>query len=271
MIAVTLRKALHDSRRTIQWLAIGLGLYALFIMGYYPTVLDQSEKFDDLLQSYPKEMIAMFYSGDVEDFSISDPGNWVHTEFMIWTLLILGAMVIAQAFNSITNAERDGTLDLMLSFPVTRRAYLLGRIANTAITILVVLAVCFVVFVLSTVIWPEIDLPLGRLALGVGGAFLPLMVVAGFTTLLSVIVPSSQHFAGALAYLFLMGSYLVHTFAVGIESLHPLQPVFLFHYYDLSTVIRDGVPWGDWALLAGVALAYFALAWWWVDKKELSV
>jgi len=270
-MSATLRKALHDSRRTIIWLAIGLGSYALFIMAYYPTVLDQAAKFDDLLQSYPKQVIAMFYSGDVEDFSIGDPGNWLSTEFMIWAMLILGAMVIAQAFNTITNAERDGTLDLMLSFPVTRRAYLLGRIANMAITILVTLTACFAIFVLSTVLWPEIDLPFGRLALGVYGAFLPLMVVGGFTTLLTVIVPSSQHYAGPLAYLFLMGSYLVHTFAVGIDSLRQRRGLFFFHYYDLSGVFRDGVPWGDWAPLAGVALLYFALAWWWVDNKALGV
>jgi ABC-type transport system involved in multi-copper enzyme maturation permease subunit len=267
----TLRKALHDSRRTIMWLAIGLGSYALFIMAYYPSVVKQSAKFDDLLQSYPEGVIAMFYSGDVSEFSISDPGNWLNSEFMLWTLLMLGAMVIAQAFNSITNAERDGTLDLMLSFPVSRRAYLLGRIANTAITILATLTVCFLVFVLSTFLWSEFDVPLDRLALGVYGAFLPLMVVAGFTTLLTVIVPSSQHYAGPLAYLFLMGSYLIHTFSVAIDSLHPLRKVFLFHYYDASAVIRDGLPWGDWMLLAGVALLYMVLAWWLVDKKELGV
>ncbi len=270
-MVATLRKALHDSRRTIMWLAIGLGSYALFIMAYYPTVLDQAAKFDDLLQSYPKQVIAMFYSGDVSEFSIADPGNWLSSEFMIWAMLTLGVMVVAQAFNSITNAERDGTLDLMLSFPVSRRAYLLGRVANMAITILVTLVVCFVVFVLSTLLWTEIDLPFGRLALALAGAFLPLMVVGGFTTLLTVILPSSRHYAGPLAYLFLMGSYLIHTFAVGIDSLRPLRKVFFFHYYDLSRVIRDGVPWGDWAVLAGVALLYFVLAWWLVDKKELGV
>ena len=270
-VAAVLRKALHDSRRMILWLAIGLGLYALFIMAYYPTIIDQSEKYDELLESYPKEMLAMFYSGDPAELSFSEPGNWVHGEFMLWTELIMGAMVIAQAFNSVTNAERDNTLDVMLSFPVSRRAYLVGRILNTAITILLVLTACFLVFVASKYLWPEFDVSLWRLALGIYGAFLPLMVVAGFTYLLATVVPSSRHFAGALAYLFLMGSYLVYSFALAIDKLHVLQPVFLFDYYNSGLTIREGADLPRWGVLAAVALAYIALAWWRVDKKELVV
>lgn len=270
-MAAVLRKSLHDTRRTILWLAFGLGLYALFIMAYYPTVSKQGKKFDDLLKDYPKSIIAMVYQGDPADFSISNPGNWIGTEFMSWILLIIGALIIGQTFNALTNAERDGTLDLMLSFPVSRRTYLLGRIANTAILVLVVLTTCFLVFAASTFIWKEFDVSILRLAIGVYGAFFPLMVMAGFTTLLATTLPSSSRFAGPAAYLFMMGSYLVHSFSIAIDKLHPLRGIFLFHYYDASVLIRHGVRWGDWGLLAAVALIYFALAWWWFDKKELGV
>ena len=54
------RKALYDSRKTVIWLAIGLALYMVFIMSFFPTIVDQGQEFDDLIKSYPKGMISMF-------------------------------------------------------------------------------------------------------------------------------------------------------------------------------------------------------------------
>ncbi|RPJ02813.1 MAG: hypothetical protein EHM39_01045 [Chloroflexi bacterium] len=265
------RKAFHDSRRFVFWLSVGTFLYILLIMLFYPSMIEQSEQLDELMESYPKEMMQAFYGGDVDDLSVSEPGNYVQSQFITWLVLMLGAIVIVQAFNAITNAERDGTLDVMLSLPVSRRAYLLGRIANTAVVTLLVLAASWLPLWLSTYIWPEFDVSPGRLALGIFGAFWPVIVVAGFAYLLACVIPSSKHFAGPLSYLFLFGSYILYMFAVSIESLNSLKPVFLFDYYSGGQIIREGVDLGNWALMILVALVYFALAWWRIDKKELGV
>jgi ABC-2 type transport system permease protein len=270
MMAV-FRKALRDSRRMNIWLAIGLVSYALFVMAFYSSIVDQSEELDDLLDSYPDEMIAMFYGGDVADLSITDPGTYVQSQYTLWVVLIMGAIVIGQAFNAITNAERDGTLDVMLSLPVSRRRMLLGRIGNTAVSILVVIIASWVAFGISTVIWPEFDVGVLDLAIGFFGAFFPLMVITGFTYMLATLVPSSRHMAGALAYLFLLGSYLVYVFSLGVEALNDIQPLMLFDYYNSAVAIREGVQWGDWATLSLVALAYFGVAYWAIDRKELGV
>ncbi len=270
MIAV-FQKAFRDSRRMIFWLGFGSALYILFVMAFYPSMLEQGDDLNEMLESYPDEMIAMFYSGDVEDFDVANPGTYIQTQFMLWMILMMGAIVIAQGFNALTNAERDGTLDVMMSLPVTRRRYLVGRLLNTAAGLVILLGVCYGTLLLSGVIWPEFDVDAGRLALGVFGAFFPLMLVASFTYLLAAMVPSSQHWCGPVAYLFLMGSWLVYSFATALEQLEPLKPVFFFHYYDAGQVINHGVSVGDWALLAAVGAVYALLAWWRVDHKEFGV
>ncbi len=270
-MAPVLAKAFHDSRRSMFWLAFGFGLYVLFIMAFYPSIVDQSAEMDKLIKSYPKELLGMFYSGDIEDFSVSEPGGYVYTQFLLWEELILGSIVIAHAFNAVTNAERDGTLDVMLSLPVSRRRYLLARIANTTLVVLVVLASSWAVLAVSTLIWPEFDVSILRLAEGVIGTALPIMVVTGFTYALATFLPSSARFAGPLAYLFLMGSYLIFSFASALDQLKPLKPVFFFDYFDGGEVIRAGIDVGNWALLLAVTAVYIALAWWRIDKKELGV
>jgi ABC-type transport system involved in multi-copper enzyme maturation permease subunit len=265
------RKALYDSRRTMLWLAVGLGLYVLALMSFYPTLANDSAKFDELIQSYPKSLMSMVYQGDIADFSISNPGTFIQTEFTSWLLLIVGAIGIGQVFNVFTNAERDGSMDMFLSLPVSRRSYLVGRVLNTALMILVVLTSMFVAFWISSLIWTQFDVNVGRLALGIYGGFFPLMVIISFAYLLAAVVPSSKHFAGPVAYLFMIGSYLIHSFSGSVKTLSDIRPLFLYHYYSAADIINHGVNLGDWVLLAAVSLVYLALAWWLVDRKELGV
>ncbi|NDJ77876.1 MAG: ABC transporter permease subunit, partial [Chloroflexi bacterium] len=171
----------------------------------------------------------------------------------------------------VTNAERDGTLDVMLSLPVKRRDYLLARFVNTAWTTLAVLGACFGVLVLATVIWPEFDVNIGKLAQGIFGAFFLIMAVAGPAYMLTVLVPSSKRWAGPVAYLYLVGSYLLFSLSVMIETLEKFKPVFIFNYYSIGPIMRDGADLGDWLVLAAVALAGFGVAWWYFDRKQLGV
>lgn len=270
-MAAVFRKAFRDSRRGTLWLAIGLGLYMVFILSFFPTIMDESEKFDELLESYPKEMLSLFYGGDVEDLSLSDPATFLQTYFSTYGMLLLGAVAIGQAFNAVTNAERDQTLDLMLSFPVSRRRYLLARMVNTICTAVIVLTVIWGILWGGSLIVTEFDLSAGELALGVYGALLPILVIAGFAYVLATFIPASKHFAGALAYLFMMGSYLIYSFSGAVDQLVAYRPVFLFHYYDMRALLRGDVAWGDSLVLIGVALVYFSVAYWRIDKKELGV
>lgn len=270
-MAAMFRKAFRDSRRSTFWLSLGFGLYVMFLMAFYPSVKDQADQWKELVNSYPEGVLAMFYGGDMADFDMTEPGTWVQVEFASYSVLILGAIVVVQAFNAFTNAERDHSMDMLLSLPVSRRRYLLGRLLNTAVVMALVLAACLAAFLLSTLLWPEFDAPAANLALSMIGAFLFLMVVAGYSYLLAVVVPSSRRFAGAIAYLVLIGSFLVYGFSTVVEALEPVQPLLLQHYFNMGTVIRDGAQFRDWAVMAVTALIYFALAWWLVDRKELGV
>ncbi|MEB2289226.1 MAG: ABC transporter permease subunit [Anaerolineae bacterium] len=265
------RKAFHDSRRSAFWLSLGFGLYVLFLMAMYPAVKSQADEWQKLIDSYPEGVLTMFYGGDVAEFDMTEPGTWVQTEFASYSVLILGAIVILQAFNAFTNAERDHTIDMLLSLPVSRRHYLLGRALNTTLVMTLVLAACLAGFLVAMTLWPEFDPSAANLALGMIGALLYLLVVAGYSYLLAVVVPSSRRFAGATAYLLLIGSFLVYGLSGVVESLERVRPLLLPHYFNMGTTIRDGAQLGDWAVMAVTALVYFALAWWRVDRKELGV
>jgi ABC-type transport system involved in multi-copper enzyme maturation permease subunit len=265
------RKSLRDSRWGLLWLSLALAGYAVLVMSLFPSIVEQAEDVNKLIEQYPPEIMAFIgYSADASTIDLAEPGGYLQSQFIIWLVLIVGALVIAQAFNSVTNAERDGTLDVMLSLPMRRRTYLVGRYLYTLTYILLVLTACFAAFVLSMMLFPEFDLPLGELALAVYGAALPLALTASFAYLLAVLLPSRHRFGGPLAYLFLFGSYLFHSLSMAFEALKNLRPLFFFEYYSARIVVVEGVRWADWALLGALILLYGFIAWWRIDAKELG-
>lgn len=265
------RKAIHDSLRSVLWLVIGLVLYMALLMLFYPEMVKQSATLDEMLQKMPKTFIGMFAGDDVENFSVADPANFLQVRYTSFLLLIVGSMALAQGFNAVINAERDGTLDVMMSLPISRRRYLLGRMANTVSMLLVVLVVSFVVLTGFSLIIDEFSLTPGDLARAIFASFFPVVTVAAFGYMLSVLVPSSRSYAGAVAYFTLFGSYLIYGFASTVDALDIIRPLMLFHYYNAADIIHSGVKIGDVVVLSIATLAFAGTAWWAVDKKEFGV
>ena len=267
------KKTFRDSQRTILWLSIGLGLYAIMIMSFYPSMIEQEENLNKLLESYPEEFISFFYGGvdDASEISISEPAGYLQSQFTPWMLLILGAVVIVQGFNTFTNAERDGSIDVMLSLPITRRDLLLGRLLSSITGTLLVLTACFLGFVVSKMIWSEFTMTITDIAVAIYGAFPVLLVITCFTYVVALFIPSSRHFAGAIAYLFLIGSYLLYGLSGLSDALKELRPLNLFDYYNVRAMVNEGLEPGKLMIIFAAAAVYYALAWWQVDRKELGV
>jgi len=68
------KKAMRDSQRTILWLGIGLGLYALLMVSFYPMMKEQEDSYQEMLDAYPEELMSVFMGGDFnpDDFSLTD-------------------------------------------------------------------------------------------------------------------------------------------------------------------------------------------------------
>lgn len=264
------RKALYDSRRVIFWLAVGLGLYAIFAVSLFPAIAENGDSYNEMIENMPEEFAGLF-GGDAASLDFTTPDAFISVEFFVWTVLILGAVVIVQAFNALTNAERDGTMDVLMAFPISRRAVLAGRFLNTLVTQAIVLTVIFLMLWLSTGIWPEFDLTVGELLAMSYGPLVILVPTAAFCYALATVVPSSKRWAGTLAYTLFFGMYFVHGLAGTSDAIKGIQPFMLFDYYNALEMSREGLDIFKVVLMALLSVALLAVAWWRVDEKELGV
>ncbi len=264
-------KAFRESRRLNLWVSIGLALYTAFVLSIYPTIFEQQEEFNELLQNYPPELLSMMGVSSGQNTNIADPGFFLQVYVGTWAVLILGVLVTMQAFNAVTNAERNGTLDVMLSYPVTRRDYLLARMANTAVTILISLTVITVLVLGATAMLPEFEVDPLKLILAMYSGFFLLMTQAGLSYLLASFVPSSRRWAGAVALTIFIGSYLIFGFASNSLAVESIRGLLMFNYYNAGEIINEGVNLADWLVLGGAGLLLVAIAYWRIDHKELAV
>jgi ABC-2 type transport system permease protein len=266
-----LSKAFYDSRRTMLWLGIGLAVFALITIGTFPTVQAEAENLNAAMEAVPEELMGLLGGVDVGEFNLGDPVIYLNSQFFIWAVLILGATIIVQALNATINAERNGTLDVMLSLPITRRELLIGRFLNTVITLLVVLTIIYITLIASSFIWEEFALTPVELAGIVYGSLLILIPFTAIAYCLPSFVLSSRGFTGAILYLVFFGMYLLHGLSGLSDVLVDLRPLFLFDYYNANEIVSDGLRLSDVLIMAAVTVIFGGLAYWRIDEKPLGI
>lgn len=243
---------------------VTLALYGLLMAQFYGTIVDQADQFEELLESYPKEMMAFF--GDFGD--LVTPSGYLNLEYFVLMPLILGVFSILIGSGLLAGDEESGRLDLIMAHPVSRLALFWGRSLAFVVATLAILALS----------WLGLYIPASWTRLHVGWieltqAFLSLfgvLVLFGMLALwLSLILPS-RRMAAMVAGIALVGSYFVTSLARINADLEPIAKLSPLNYYQGGEAI-EGLNVG-WAVSLPMAAGLFAvLAWRHFERRDIRV
>lgn len=122
----------RDRRRWLIWWTVGIVAFIGFTVAFYPVIKDQPS-FDDVFKDAPDAVKALVGARG----SITTPSGYLHSQFFSGPFPFLFVFYsVAVAARSLAGAEEDGTLELLLSNPVTRTRVAIERYAATvALTI----------------------------------------------------------------------------------------------------------------------------------------
>ena len=246
---------LRRGRMLILWVSVVSMLYAGIITAFYPTILQNAEQFQQMLEIYPKELMAAF--GITGDFGA--PGTFINSYIyqFLWPLVAAIAGILL-ATRVATDAD-TGFLDLPLSSRLPRMRYLGATILAQALG-LAALSALTIVAIVAVDLFIEPDFDIARLALAGVHAFAMAAAIAGVTTALAVVFLDRGR-AGGIAAAILILMYLLNVIAQLSPDVGALEAVSAFHYFDLRLLIDEGTyPVGDSALFAVVAPAGWTLA-----------
>jgi ABC-2 type transport system permease protein len=229
----------NDRRRYILLWALGLAGFLLLSVAFYPAFKEQPS-FDELLKDAPEGLKAL--AGAQGNFSLSSPAGFlnsqVFTQVLPIALLIFG---IGAGARAIAGAEGDGTLELILANPVTRRRVAIERYAS-AITQTVLLGLVATVTLLA--FCPVFQLTDGLSIPNLLGACLACVCFALLHTSIAFAVGGVTGVRGqaiALPTVIAFGGFV----AFGLVSggiLEPLRFVTPWWWYLSRNIVGQGLP-----------------------------
>ncbi|HSJ58199.1 MAG TPA: ABC transporter permease subunit [Anaerolineae bacterium] len=256
----------HTLRRLrgqiIGW-SIGVALYGLFMALLFDSIT-QIEGFEQLLASYPEEIMGFF--GDI--MSIMTPKGYLDVYYFAYMHVIVGILAISAAAGLIIGDEEKGTLDLVLAHPISRSRLFWGRVLGYVAALVIILLAGWLSWVIPAqgttldLTWLEFLRPFGPL-------LATLLLFGSLALVLSMVMPSAR-LAGMLAGGLLVGNYLLVGLSNLNENLANIVEYTPLYYYQGGDAVT-GLNWGWLGGLIGVTLVLALIAWWRFQERDIRV
>lgn len=262
MFAIFKRKLLKNWLMILGW-GIGLGSLGYLLFDIYGSIFQKSVDLQPFIDAFPEEFLAFF--GDVDSFLTME--GFLGLEFFSYMPVILGILVITSASSLISKKEEDGTLELVISQPISRSAVFWGKALALIMSVLLILLLTWAGMSVAANRIDTIDLTALELIKPFISLFAVLLVFMGFALFLSMIF-SSGGTAGLVAGFFLIASYFITSLTRLDSDLAPINRFSPMKYYQGGEAINQ-LEINSLLILLGVGGVFLVLAWIVFLKRDL--
>ena len=252
------RKTLRDLRWQVVGWGLGLAGLAAMLVLLYPAIAEQFEGVE-------LENIGF---GEIGDFS--DPRQFFQIEFFTWSPVLMTVFAIIVGGALLAGEEGAGTLELLLSQPLERRALFAGKLLGVAMAALAILLIAGAGFLLTA---PFVDLK-GEVAVGeLAVAPLSQLTFVWFAiaaTVLAATLTPTRGRAAALMTASAFVAYALNITADLVESLSWLHYLTPYYYSDAQRVLTEGTVWWHQGALIAAAVGCATLALVAFERREIG-
>ncbi len=238
LVGATLR-----SRRSVMlWFGLVGAAFAWMVVALYETI---STGFDmqGYIDAMPEEMLAAIgMSADTLEEGMFPFADYMAVEFFIWFAWAVAVWGLIAGAGLVAGEVENGTIDMMLSQPVSRERFLLARFGGVLAVLLAIAMACFLGLLLGMAV-SDVDASVAGLFFACLQLALLGLAVAAVGVLLSVRTLSTRK-----SQMVLVGA-LVAEYALDLVSkiktdLSGLGTFSIFHYFDPAEVVSSGRPDG---------------------------
>ncbi|MCY3916998.1 MAG: ABC transporter permease subunit [Chloroflexi bacterium] len=146
---------LRTSWKQILYWGLGLGVLGLYI-DFIAMSPDIISGYADLLKSMPPAMLQAFGASDIALLTTAE--GWIVSVFVSEAAIFLSVFAVMAGLNITANDEQSGVMDVILSLPISRGAYLLERWIGFALIGLGIVLLCALITV-GGLIGMNVDAP----------------------------------------------------------------------------------------------------------------
>jgi ABC-2 type transport system permease protein len=236
-------KTLRDLRWQVLGYGIGLALMAALVVSVYPSYKDQLADFE-----VPEALQGL--TGDID---YASPEGFLSAEFVSWVPIVTLIFAIMAGTSALAGEEANGTLDLLLSQPISRRRLASEKMAGILVATAAITGIACFGWVASV---PFVDIDIALFDLFVATLNLvPITLMFAFLAMFLGAALPDRRSTTALVTALAVATYFVNYLAQIVDALKPVAWTSPFHYYDIDVLVA-GLDWWRTLTLLSLALVF---------------
>lgn len=258
-------KTLYDHRLSTLFWFIGLFLTVIMYVSMFPSIA-QTDEFAQAMASMPEAFQSLF--GDLS--LISTPEGYLQTELfslMLPLVFVIAGIVLSGSI--LHKEESTGTLELLLSRPMSRTRIVLEKVA-AMLVLLLIIALGAVAGLLVGMGMVEFPMSIVNFASAVATSYALGLVFSLLSLCLSALKPNRGVAVGVPAALLVM-SFIVTSFADSVELLEKIKNLSPFEYHQTMTILHGGMEWLDLLILLSMGAALLAISIISFNRRDVGV
>jgi len=253
-------KTLRDQK----WQIVGFGT-ALLLMAALIVYIWPSYRTTIASIQLPEAVQALLGS----DLAYSTAPGFISAEYFSWIPILLIVYTIIQGTGAIAGEEGSGTIDLLMSQPLTRTGMVIQKTVGVCIGSALIAGFGFLGFLLS-VPFIDIDITLKGAALACANMLPMALLYYAVSLWFGSVLPNRTYAAGGAIALATAG-YFLNTIAAAVSSLSWLKYASPFYYYGAGLPLVKGIDWAHAMLLLGVAALFVGLAMRSFARRDITI
>jgi len=266
MLRSVFLKTLRDQGHALLWWGIGLVALAVMMVLFYPSV-GGNPAMEGYLEALPEELLALF-GGESADFT--SPEGFLNVElFSLIAPLLLLIFAIGFGSNAIAGEEERGTLELLLSNPLTRWRVAVEK-SGAMVVATLMLGLVFWVGLAAASMAIGMEISLSNLAAACFSMAL-LGLTFGALALAVGCARGKRGLSMGVASAGAVAAYFLNGLAPVVEVLEPFRKLSPFYYYISAEPLKNGLDLGHAAVLAGVTAVLLVVGLVVFERRDLAV
>ena len=257
MSGIVIGNTLRTSWKQILYWGLGLGVLGLYI-DFIAMSPDIISGYADLLKTMPPAVLQAFGASDIALLTTAE--GWIVSVFVSEAAIFLSVFAVMAGLNITANDEQSGVMDVILSLPISRAAYLLERWIGYALIGLGIVVLCALI-TLAGIIGMNVDAPHDVILKSILNMYPAALLVMTVTSLLATIL-RRRAVAIAVSAAFVVASYIFNAIgaAAGGAFADLMKSVSYFSYINGEAFVIGTYDPADSVIVLVAVLVGFALS-----------
>lgn len=247
-------KTLYNLRWQLLGWSLGFAFLTFFVMYFYPSF--NQKGMEDVINAMPEALKSLM--GSIESYKTVPGyiGQQIFGTHLVLYTLVMGILL----FTSVSAADEDrGTLQSLLSLPVTRTAVYFQKWLAVICTIAIV-SLASVIGVSTALLLINESVDLSHLLQATFDFFL-IEIVYGLIAYMLAMATGKKGLTIAITSAYTGISFIVTTLTPAVDKLKNLDYFSIFHYYNNPPTVLHGLDGAHVTIVVSLITIFTLLGW----------